>query len=686
MNMMADDIEAEAAPAVDPQQFIAFVTGSGNLAADLDPARVGMIGEQVLIDYDLDYASMKPWRERMDNGVKLAKLVKEGKSYPFDRASNIKYPLVTSAALQFNARAYPAIVPSGQMVTARTWGADRDGAKAARSERIAAHMSWQLSNKIEEWEEGTDKLLVQLPIVGTMVRKIWYDTANERPRCRLVDAGCFVVNDKVKSLEDAPRCSELLPLYPAEIKERENTGWFVPNDYGDGETPEDKSSQHMFIEQHCRIDMDGDGYPEPYIVTVHKEARKVARIVADFGPEDVRFKVKPQMTVDPMGMPAQVDVPVGIKAIKRGSYFVAYHFLPSLDGGFHGTGLGLLLGDISESINTIINMMMDAGHMSSLGGGFIGGEFRIKGQSQRFQPGEWKPVGTMGQDIRSAIVPLTFPTPDATLFQLLGMLIEAGREIASVKDIMTGDSGSRQMTATTTIALIEQGMMVFTASYKRIFRALKQEFRLLAKMNAETVSPEEYNAFHDQEQMYDPRVDYGAQDMDVEPVADPRSVTKMQSAAKGQLLMEMATQGLIDPAEAGKRVLEAASIPDIEELAPKPDPMAEPMAQMQMQMMQAQLAGEMANIELTIAKVEQAKADATKTMVDAEAVQSGVQFDAIKLMLEGARDRLRATIGGGGSGVAGQSGNGCNQGMLAAGAQGAGAAFTASLLGGQPYS
>ena len=126
-------------------------------------------------------------------------------------------------------------------------------------------------------------------------------------------------------------------------------------------------------------------------------------------------------------------------------------------------------------------MMIDAGHMASRGGGWIGSEFRLKGGVQQFKPGEWKLAGASGADIKNSVVPMTFPGPDATLFQLLGLLIEAGKEVASVKDVMTGDTGGRNMTATTTLALIEQGMTVFTAAYKRIYRSLKKEFKLFAK-------------------------------------------------------------------------------------------------------------------------------------------------------------------------------------------------------------
>jgi hypothetical protein len=88
--------------------------------------------------------------------------------------------------------------------------------------------------------------------------------------------------------------------------------------------------------------------------------------VADFAPADVSYKREMQqvevmapvpMGVDQMGQPivgmmpqmTQQEVVTGILSIRRGSYFVPFKFMPGLDGGFHGTGLGLLLGDISRA-------------------------------------------------------------------------------------------------------------------------------------------------------------------------------------------------------------------------------------------------------------------------------------------------------------------------------------------------
>ncbi len=401
--------------------------------------------------------------------------------------------------------------------------------------------------------------------------------------------------------------------------------------------------------------------------------------------------------VDPFGQPvmAQTMVPAtvmqevvtGIVSIRRGSYFVPFRFMPGMNGGFYGTGLGLLLGDISDTINTIFNMLLNAGHMSSLGGGFIGSEFRIKGGSSRFMPGEWKLAQSSGNEIRNAIVPMTFPGPDATLFQMLGMLIDAGREVSSTKDIMTGDTGTKNMTATTTLALIEQGMMVFTAAYKRIFRSMKAEYRLLAKINAQTLPAEKYSAFHDLGQL-DPAKEFDVTDMDIAPVADPRSVTKMQEMAKAELLMNMARDGLVAPQPAAKRMLEAAAIGNVEELTPPPDPMQAEMAKardrMGMEMMKAQLVQAMVEIDLTLAKIEGEKADAAKTMTDAANIAFQARLAQVQMMLTERRQAIEQAIGGGLGGMAGQPGNMPNARPAVGGNPAAQGAGPVAVLGGQP--
>ena len=644
-----------------PVGFVESVTAGENLAEMLPEDALKKIGREAVRDYKDDKSSMKGWLDRMKSGIDLAKLVKADKSYPFDKAANIKYPLVTTAAMQFNARAYPAIVPSDTPVKCKTYGADPDGAKQDRADRVGSYMSWQVLSEIEEWDQDTDRLLLQLPVVGDMFRKVWFN--GERAETRLVEPGKLIVNAASKSLAAAPRVSEEFSLYPYEVQERERGGMFAVIEYDNED--EDDQKPLEFIEQHCRLDLDDDGYPEPYVVTVYPDREKVVRIVADFTAGDVIYETQPEVqraiVQTDMGMvevPQVAQVPIGIKKIKRNSYFVHYQFLPGFDDGLFGIGLGMILGDISEGINSTFNMLLDSGHYASLGGGFIGSDFRIKGGAQRMRPGEWRQVSAKGGDIKNAMVPATFPGPDATLFQMLGLLIEMGKEVASVKDVMTGETATN-MQPTTVMALIEQGLKVFTASYKRIYRGLKREFATIARINAETLDPEKYQAFHDMP--VDPREDFALAGMDVEPVADPQSVTKMQEMAKAQLLMDLAGQGLVNPQEAVRRILEAASIGEIEALAPEPDPVqAQMQAQiqdMQLQAAMADLAQKRADLEMTAAKIEAERVSAMKDLSDMEAQDKRLQLDALKAMLEGIGRDMDRAIAGGRSGMAGAPGN-----------------------------
>jgi hypothetical protein len=215
------------------------------------------------------------------------------------------------------------------------------------------------------------------------------------------------------------------------------------------------------------------------------------------------------------------------------------------------------------------------------------------------------------------------------LFQVLGMMIEAGREITSVSNVMTGDTGRQNMPVGTVMALIEQGQMVFTASYKRIYRALQDEFDLICRLNRKNVSPERYQAYLDEEA--DPQADFDMSNMDVLPVADPKAVTSMQKMSRAQFLLELAQNQLVDPQEAVRRVLEAAAIDDAEALIPKPDPEAMKQ-QMLMQAVQEELT--VIDIRLREAALEKTEAETLAIIAKAEKDSAEVDLMPFKARLE----------------------------------------------------
>lgn len=634
-------------PGIDPQ-FVAqleALANADNLAESLDEGVRHEVATQVISHFEIDEASMDEWKERMENALNLAMLIKDDKDYPWEGAANIRYPLITSAALQYNARAYPAIVPSTDVVKCTVHGADPQGQKARRAERVSRFMTWQLKVDSREWERGTDQLTLQLPITADAYRKLWFDPVKKKVRSQIRLPGKhIVINNNCTTLQTAPRVSDRVKLYPHQIESNVRSGRFIEFDYDT--TGEDEQAPHEFIEQLCRYDLDGDGYAEPYIATVHKETQSLVRLITAWNMDSIRVRGTEIIEAD------------------HAEYLIHYQFMPSLDGGFHGTGMGILLGDISETINSTLNMILDSAHISSLGGGFIGAQnFRVKGGVHRMQPGEYKHLNFTGDDIRKGIVPMQFPGPSPVLFQVLGLMIDAGREVASVNDVMTGDAANSNMPVGTVMALIEQGHQVFTASYKRIYRALMDEFELIARLNMRHVSPEKYNRFLDEmgengePMMFDPQRDFDLSDMDIQPVADPNSVTSMQKMGKAQFLLELANMGYVDRGETTMRILDAAAIEAPEALMPKQDPRMEALAAAQEELMVLEIKQKDADLEKTIAETMAELADAEKTAAEADLLPMRTRIEMLKQHKELLSVRLQGIEQGRAGRMAGESGN-----------------------------
>jgi chaperonin GroES len=240
---------------------------------------------------------------------------------------------------------------------------------------------------------------------------------------------------------------------------------------------------------------------------------------------------------------------------------------------------------------------------------------------------------------------MQFPGPSPVLFQVLGMMVEAGREITSVSNVMTGDAGRQNMPVGTVMALIEQGQMVFTASYKRIYRALQDEFELIARLNKRNLSPERYQMMLDEQA--DPQADFDLADLDIQPIADPKAVTSMQRMGRAQFLLDLAEKQLVNPAEAIKRVLEAAQIEDVEALMPTPDPAVAKKAAAREELMDELAVIEVrlkeAQVDDVIASSMQKMAAAGKDTAEADLMPMKArinEFEAIRKALEARRAKL----------------------------------------------
>ncbi len=530
-----------------------------NLAEMLTDEELAKIGQHVLRDVEIDKASRADWLKRYQRWLDIAMQVRGPKNFPWPDASNVKWPLLTVASIQFQARAYPAIVEGSNLVKGRVLGPDPDGEKRARADRIGQHMTWQLLYKMLGWEEETDRLLLIVPITGCEFRKSYHDSIAGSNVSERVSAEDFIINYWAKSLDSAPRYTHVLHYYPHEVQEKVAAGlWLSVPVEPQSEDAHDEDALTDFYEQHRNIDLDGDGYPEPYVVTTTLEG-KVARIAPCFGPDEVT--VATGVGVMKLAEAAKSNAePLHVVRIERRGYFTKYGLIPAPDGSFYDIGFGSLLEDLTASIDTTVNQMLDAGALQNAGGGFLGTGINLRGGNLTRRLGEWKRVDIAQGTLRDNIFHLEHPGPSAVLFSLLGMLIEAAKEITAVQDVMVGEGKSNQP-ATTTLALIEQGHKVMTAIFKRIHRAFGQELRILRRLNRDYLDEEEYFQLNDADEPGQiTRQDYADADLDVVPVSDPNTVSDMQKIARAQALLGFVNDPLVNQTAIREIAIEAMGL------------------------------------------------------------------------------------------------------------------------------
>jgi len=625
-----------------------------NIANLLSKDDLETIGVQVVRDFDNDLMSRSSWKKRTEASLKLALQVTENKNFPWANASNVKFPLITIAALQYHARSYPVLIDNDLPVKCRVVGEDKDGLRALRATRVEQHMSYQLLEEDEDWESEMDKVLITQPIIGCAFKKTYFDPIRKHNISENVLAKDLVVNYWTKSLETASRITHVLQMSKNEIYERTARGlWLEGVSEGRNQQyssvamgnglqtlqdkaqglqppePNDSSTPIEMLEQHCHIDFDGDGYAEPYIVYVRRDNKKVARIVARYTQKDIE--------VNESGV---------ILSIKAEQYFTKYPFIPSPDGGFYDLGFGVLLGPLNESINTIINQLVDAGTMANTAGGFLSRGIKLRGGNYTFNPMEWKHVDTTGDDLRKGIVPLPVREPSQVMFTLLNLLINYGERIGGSVDILSGQNPGQNTPAETTRTMAEQGMKVFNGIFKRTHRSLKQEFRKLYRLN---------QIFVDENTPYVSSAngsgmvlasDYEGPVTDVMPTSDPSITSDAQRINQASAIAARvaATPGLYNRYEAEYTFLKAMRVTNIDKLLPDPSgPNAiqappNPKVQIEQMKLQAKQASDQLTMKVALLKL---MGEAELNQAQIQKLEAEVEEIKIGIVTEGERMRIQ---------------------------------------------
>lgn len=633
-----------------------------NLVSRLTEADAQKIGSMVWDGYSHDKQSRMTWETRMTAAMDLAMQVAEAKTFPWPGCANVIFPLVTIAALQFSARAYPALIQGTDVVRYRVITPDPQGSVAQRATRIGRHMSWQVLEEDEAWEEQHDRLLINLAIVGSAFIKTYYKAEKHCNVSELVMSKDLVIDYYAKSVDTAMRLSHCIPMYRNELYTRSamgtftditNESWFSVNPppyYNRGKSeidrdkrlgidppPADMDGAFMTIEQHCWLDLDGDGYAEPYIATIEDSSRKLLRLVARWEkPTDVL------RTADGK-----------IISIKPTNYFTKFSFIPSPDGGIYDLGFGTFLGPINEAVSTGVNQLLDMGTMQNSIGGFLGRGAKIRGGIYTMAPWEWKRVDSTGDDLQKSLVPYPTRQPLDVTLKLIVLLIEYANRVAGTVETQVGENPGQNTPAETARTTNENGMQMFNMIFKRFWRSMKEEFKKLYVLNSLYLRTHQNFGPNSEMVM---REDYLGDPEQIAPVANPAVTSSVMKLNQAITLKQaaMSTPGY-NRDEVEKTFLKALNIenvekvyPGVETTGPLPNPKLQ-VEQIKQQIAMAKIEAEkqkwanalLAERPMLMAQIDLLKAQAAEVIASIGHEQAALQIQAFEVAIGAVQNQVK---------------------------------------------
>ena len=538
-----------------------------NLAEFLPDDVLGRLGSDLNGKY-MDYtSSRKEWEQAYIQGLDLLGFKYNNRTEPFQGASGATHPVLAEAVTQFQALAYKELLPANGPVRTQVMGLATPE-KSQQAQRVKDFMNYEIMEKMKEYEPEFDQMLFNLPLAGSAFKKVYYDDMEQRAVSKFVPADDLIVPYTATSLDDAEAIIHRIKVSENDLRKQQVAGFYRDIDLAkpdstdsdilkkerelEGTSKTQDEDVYTLLECHVDLDLEGfeDSDPEtgepsgikiPYIVTVEEGSREILSIKRNYE----------------VGDPKKSKI----------QYFVHFKFLPGL--GFYGFGLIHMIGGLSRTATSALRQLLDAGTLSNLPAGFKQRGIRIRDDAQSIQPGEFRDVDAPGGNLRDSFMMLPFKEPSQTLLSLMGVVVQAGQRFASIADLQVGD-GNQQAAVGTTVALLERGSRTMSAIHKRIYSALKNEFRIMARV-FKLYLPQEYP--YDvvggqrmiKQQDFDDRVD-------ILPVADPNifSQTQRISLAQTELQLAQSNPQMHNLYNAYRNMYEALGVKDIDQVLNKP--------------------------------------------------------------------------------------------------------------------
>jgi len=533
-----------------------------NLVDILDEDMLEEIGNTVIDKFEADKDSRSEWESMFERGFDLLGLKLEDTTEPFEGAATAVHPLLIESAVKFQSKASQELFPAKGPVKAQVLG-DATLERQQQANRVQNFMNYQVTTQMPEYFDEFERMLFHLPLIGSAVKKIYYDSSLDRPVSEFVPIDQFYVSYYATDLRRADRYTHVIYRSPVDLSRQIEAGMYADIELPDAGVPSlsgmaekmdtvlglspagDNDPQYVLLEQHCYLELEEDKMHKgktacPYIVTVEQQSGQVLSIRRNWSEGDDKYVKK--------------------------MHFTHYRYVPGF--GFYGLGLIHFLGNLTMSATAAMRSLLDAGQFANLPGGFKAKGVRMVGDNDPIAPGEFKEVEATGMDLSKSIIPLPFKEPSQTLFNMLNFVTASGQKFADSTEQVISDSGGYGPVGTT-MALLEASSKFFSAIHKRLHKAQGDEFKVLARVNHESLPSEyPYDLPGISEKVF--KLDFDGR-VDIIPVSDPNIPSNAQRMMLIQMVQQIAQQsdpGMFDMEAINRMLLTTANVPDVDKLMP----------------------------------------------------------------------------------------------------------------------
>lgn len=552
----------EAEEGAGPEEF------SANLAEFMDEHELSTIA------LDLEEKIRRDKESRSDRDKQYAEGIKRtgmGNEAPggaqFTGASRAVHPMLTEACVDFESAAIKELFPSEGPAKPEMFGPS-DQNKIDLAERQQRCLNWMLTKWVPEYIPVLESLLTQVPMGGTQYQKFWREAKLKRWTCEAVYIDDLYIPYSCSDFWTSPRVTHVQRLTESQVEDRIDSGMY--RDIGGlgspsqlDQTEAQKATDKVQGRQRIEPNIDNErpvfetaidmvlpekfdkGERRPYLVSMDDYTGKIFAIYRNWEEDDV--------------------------LAQRLHWLVDWNFIPWR--GPYAIGFPQLIGGLSAAATGALRALLDSAHVNNIPGGLILKGWGITGQSTQAQATQFAEVSGTNQisdDIRKIAMAFPYNPPSQALMQLLGWLTDAAKGVVTTAEEKIAEA-SNTMPVGTALALIEAGAKVFSAIHQRLHRSHQRAFEIIARLVASMGDEFEEAQLVALGEVLASHRDF-AKSLAVQPASDPNVFSEGQRIARAQILEMQAAKypQAYNMYAVQRRVLQAARIPDIDEVLPPP--------------------------------------------------------------------------------------------------------------------